>query len=74
MQLARYGLVVPHARCAGQGADAAQVEAGLVWAYTRYPPTIELVQMKQRARIERRGLWADPVPVPPCEWRTATRR
>lgn len=70
----RYGRTIAYVRCAGQDAGEQQVRAGLAWAYTRYRPTTDLVQLEQQARAERRGLWADPVPVPPWEWRSAKRR
>jgi endonuclease YncB( thermonuclease family) len=46
------------------------VKAGFVWWYRRYAPKDkELESLESEARATRRGLWADPHPVPPWEWR-----
>lgn len=43
------------------------VERGLAWAYRRY--SVQFVPQEMAARKARRGLWADPWPVAPWEWR-----
>ena len=46
------------------------VRAGLAWWYRRYAPDDKtLEQLERGARGANRGLWADPNPVPPWEWR-----
>lgn len=52
----RYICTVAHVRCGGQDAGAAQVEAGLAWAYTRYRPAAELVRLEQQARAQPRPM------------------
>jgi micrococcal nuclease len=48
---------------------------GLAWVYTRYLPEASADiqasyrQAEAEAREERRGLWSDPDPLPPWEWR-----
>lgn len=50
------------------------VRAGLAWWYRRFAPgDQELAALEAEARKERRGLWADPHPVAPWEWRTTER-
>ena len=40
------------------------------WWYRKYAPgNAELEQLESEAREAQRGLWADPQPVPPWEWR-----
>jgi micrococcal nuclease len=46
------------------------LRAGLAWWYRKYVPNREdLAALEEKARIAKRGLWADPKPVPPWEWR-----
>jgi endonuclease YncB( thermonuclease family) len=48
----------------------ALVKAGVGWWYRRYAPAnAALAQLEREARAEKRGLWADPNPIPPWEWR-----
>ena len=65
---------------AGADVGLAQVAAGLAWWYRKYAneQTAEdrgrYEAAEQEARSRRLGLWADPQPVPPWEWRAARRR
>ncbi len=46
------------------------VKGGLAWWYRRYAPDDgTLAQLEADAKAAKRGLWADPDPVPPWEWR-----
>lgn len=46
------------------------VKAGYAWWFRRYAPKDQrLERMESEARRKRAGLWADPRPVPPWEWR-----
>ncbi|ORJ61332.1 thermonuclease family protein [Geothermobacter hydrogeniphilus] len=45
------------------------VEAGLAWVYRRYAKDPVLFELEKTARAASRGLWSDPNPVPPWEWR-----
>ena len=54
----------------GRNLNRELVRAGLAWWYRRYAPhDAELEALEAEARAARRGLWADPHPVPPWEWR-----
>jgi endonuclease YncB( thermonuclease family) len=47
------------------------VSAGLAWWYERYAPEDEILKdIQKNARLAKRGLWADPDPIPPWEWRS----
>ncbi len=51
------------------------VKAGFAWWYRRYAPDDgTLAQLEQEAKGAKRGLWADPHPVPPWEWRITRKR
>ena len=46
------------------------VKDGWCWWYKRYAPgEAELERLETEAREAKNGLWADPHPVPPWEWR-----
>ncbi len=51
------------------------VKAGFPWWYRRYAPDDEILkQLEREARGAKRGLWADPEPVPPWKWRIMRKR
>jgi micrococcal nuclease len=50
------------------------VTDGLAWRYVQYDKPGEFTAAETDAREHRRGLWADPHPVPPWEWRRAKRQ
>ena len=46
------------------------VKDGWCWWYRKYAPRdVELESLEKAARDAKKGLWADPAPVPPWEWR-----
>ena len=57
----------------------AQVVAGMAWWYRQYAGEQEpgdarrYEQSEQEARDRRLGLWADPQPTPPWDWRKANK-
>ena len=55
-----------------EGRDLSEelVRAGLAWWYKHYAPDDKmLARLETDAREAKRGLWADPNPVPPWQWR-----
>jgi endonuclease YncB( thermonuclease family) len=50
------------------------VRDGFAWRYVQYDKRGEFAAAETDAREHRRGLWADPNPVPPWEWRKAKRQ
>ena len=50
------------------------VQDGFAWRYPQYDKPGEFTPPKADAREHRRGLWADPNPVPHWEWRREKRR
>lgn len=50
------------------------VESGWCWWYRKYAPgDTVLERLEQNARERRIGLWSDPAPQPPWEWRKRVR-
>ncbi len=66
----RYGRTIADVQCRGKDAGTEQVKAGMAWVYDRYSKGYEpLYRAQNAARAERTGLWIDPDPEPPWQWR-----
>jgi endonuclease YncB( thermonuclease family) len=70
----RYGRTLADVECRGTDAGTAQVREGLAWVFTRHATDVRLAPLEQQAREARRGLWREPAPQPPWEWRAERRR
>lgn len=55
--------------CDGVDANAEQVREGMAWVFDRYVTDRSLYAVQEDARATKRGLWSDPDPVAPWEWR-----
>ena len=56
----------------GMNLNQELVKEGWCWWYRKYAPgDTVLERLEAAAREARKGLWADPQPVPPWEWRKA---
>ena len=50
------------------------VKDGWCWWYRKYAPGNKTLEdLEAEARESQKGLWADPQPVPPWEWRESER-
>lgn len=49
------------------------VKAGYAWWHRKYSKDASLGELEDEARMARKGLWRDPRPKPPWEWRAETR-
>jgi micrococcal nuclease len=59
----------------GRNLNQELVRVGLAWWYQQYARRdMALAALEQEAREAKRGLWNDPQPVPPWEWRRAETR
>lgn len=68
----RYGRILARVTCAGVDANAEQVRRRMAWVFVRYAPKDSpLYSVEAEARAAKRGLWADPEPVTPWEWRNS---
>jgi endonuclease YncB( thermonuclease family) len=68
-KLDRYGRTVARVQCRGTDASHYQVSAGMAWAFTRYLSDHNIRRAEDQAKVERRGLWWEPSPIPPWEYR-----
>lgn len=71
----RYHRTLARVTCAGTDANAEQVRRGYAWTFVRYVrPDSPLIATQNKARAAHRGLWRDPAPVAPWEWRRNARQ
>ena len=70
----RYNRTLARVNCGGADANAEQVRRGYAWTFARYARTESpLFAIEREARAAQRGLWQDPAPVAPWEWRRSLR-
>ena len=68
----RYGRTVGIVWGSGTNINQEMVKAGYAWVYSRYcdKPFCEYwLALESEARQDKKGLWQEPNPVPPWEWR-----
>lgn len=54
----------------GRSLNREMVRQGMAWWYRQYAPRdAELARIEAEAKAARIGLWSQPNPVPPWEWR-----
>lgn len=71
----RYGRTIGWIVCDGVDANSEQVRRGMAWVFVRYAPrNSPLYGLQGEAQGTRRGLWADPHPMAPWDWRLKTRQ
>jgi endonuclease YncB( thermonuclease family) len=62
-----------------QDMNLAMIQAGFAWHYKKYQSQqsssdrLLYANAEAQARQRRAGLWRDPQPVPPWEWRNSRR-
>jgi endonuclease YncB( thermonuclease family) len=57
----------------GKTANYEMVRAGLAWHFSRYSDDADYAKAEQAARKARLGLWQDPNPIAPWDWRKGER-
>ena len=65
----RYLRTVAKVSCDGADASTELVSSGLAWVFDRYVTDRSLYVVQEEARSANRGLWSDPSPVAPWDWR-----
>ena len=70
----RYGRTLGWVRCDGVDANLEQVRRGMAWVYRRYAGQgSSLYKAEALARARQLGLWSEPRPMPPWDWREARK-
>jgi len=70
----RYGRSVATVWVGDMDANREMVRLGFAWAYRKYLRDDSLLAVENDAKAARRGLWSDPNPVAPWEFRKAKRK
>lgn len=70
--LDKYGRTIGDVTCDEVNANKYQVDNGVAWVYRKYSNDSELIAMEDKAKSMRLGLWDDPNPVPPWDFRHKT--
>lgn len=65
----RYGRIVGKVILDGTDINLKMLEAGLAWHYKRYDNTPEYAEAEKKAKEKRIGLWQQPNPIPPWNFR-----
>lgn len=65
----RYGRLVARVVVGGEDVSLALVREGMAWHFTRYSSDQVLARAELEARRGRRGLWQEPNPIPPWDFR-----
>jgi len=69
----RYGRIVGFVFVGDKNLNKELLSAGLAWHYKQYSRDPALAKLEFEARSQKRGLWAEPDPVAPWEWRRQKR-
>ena len=73
----QYGRTVAVIQLGGRDINAEMVTEGMAWAYRQFlggPYASRYIQLEEQARRQRRGLWRDPNPQPPWEFRRGQKK
>ncbi len=71
----RYGRTVGWVHVGGRNLNHDLVGVGLAWHYKQYAPdNPELKKFQAEAQKGKRGLWGDPKPIAPWEYRRSKKR
>jgi len=66
----RYGRAVARVEISGGDLSEMMVRRGYRWHHEEYAPdATELARLERQARNAERGLWKQPNPIPPWDWR-----
>ena len=64
-----YGRTVAFVFVGSANLNKELLKAGLAWHYKRYSRDPELAKLEFQARAQKIGIWSEPNPVPPWEWK-----
>lgn len=65
----RYGRTVGYVMVDAMNVNLEQVKRGMAWAYRQYLRDQEMLMAEEIAKEAKRGLWSQPKPIPPWEYR-----
>jgi len=69
----KYGRIIGFVIIGDKNLNKKLLSAGLAWHYKRYSHDPELAKIESEARSSKIGLWSEPNPIPPWQWRRQKR-
>jgi micrococcal nuclease len=69
----RHGRIVGHILLGKRDISLEMLEEGMAWHYREYSKHKRLQQAEDDARAGMKGLWADPNPLAPWNWRKSEK-
>lgn len=57
-----------------QNVNKELVKAGLAWHFKKYSTDVEYDQLERIARQKKTGIWSDPSPIAPWDWRKPKKK
>lgn len=72
-RLDRYGRPIADVTLDGLDVNAEQVKRCMAWVYLQYSQDAKLIALEREARAAKLGLWEQPDPIAPWQWRQAHR-
>jgi len=69
-----YGRVLGKVQQGPMEVNLQMVKEGLAWHYRKYSKSVELARAEAEAKAGKKGLWADPNPVPPWDFRKLEKK
>lgn len=73
MDTDRYGRTIGIVIIDGKNINEELLKAGLAWHYKRYDLNSIWAKFEEQARYEKKGIWSQPNPIPPWDWRKGVR-
>lgn len=65
----RYGRTIGHVLVDGRDVNLELLEEGMAWHYKHFDRNRRLAAAEEAARAAAKGLWSEPAPVAPWDWR-----
>ena len=69
----RYGRTVGHVLVGKRDINLEMLEEGMAWHYRQYSKNQRLQKAEDEARAKKKGLWSDPNPIAPWDWRKSEK-
>ena len=73
-EIDRYGRISGVIYCDGAEINLVMVQNGYAWHYSYYDKTPAYIQAEKQARADKKGLWADPNPINPYQFRKSQKK
>ena len=70
----RYGRILGEIWHGKMLVNEEMVKEGWAWIYKNFSASRKLVSLERDARKAQKGIWSDPNPISPWEWRAAKRK